>query len=136
MGLLSGGIASIFNSALSGLYLDGLLHRGATNPVYDASGNIVGYSGGGDLPIKVQRDACSWAMRQSGSYVDGDVMLIVLAAGLNDVAITTDMEITDGQGRRWMVESADLDAASSHWICRGRKAAVQDGDDPDESAGS
>ena len=135
MGFLNGGISAIFGAALSGLYLDGTLHRDGTNPVYDASGNIVGYSGEASLSIKVQRDACSWSMRQSPGYVDGDVMLIVLARGLAE-AITTDMEIIDGVGRRWMVQSADLDAASSHWICRGRLAAVPDGDEPDESAGS
>lgn len=133
MGFLDGGISAIFGAALSGLYLDGALHRGHVNPVYDSKGNIVGYSGGGDLTIKVQRDACSWSMKQSPGYVDGDVMLIVLARGIA-ATITTDMEISDGAGRRWMVQSADLDAASSHWICRGRLAAVPDGDDPDESA--
>lgn len=133
MSLLNGGISAIFGAALSGLYLDGTLHRSGTNPVYDQSGNIVGYSGDGDLTIKVQRDACSWSMKQSPGYVDGDVMLIVLAHGLAE-AITTDMEISDGAGKRWMVQSADLDAASSHWICRGRLAAVPDGGDPDESA--
>lgn len=122
MGFLDGGISAIFGAALSGMYLDGTLHRDGTNPVYDQSGNIVGYSGGVSLPIKVQRDACSWSMKQSPGYIEGDVMLIVLAAGLGGVAITTDMEITDGQGRRWMVESADLDAASSHWVLRGRAA--------------
>lgn len=133
MGFLNGGISAIFGAALSGLYLDGTLHRDGTNPVYDQSGNIVGYSGGVSLPIKVQRDACSWSMKQSPGYIEGDVMLIVLAHGLA-ATITTDMEISDGAGRRWMVQSADLDAASSHWICRGRLAAVPDGGDPDESA--
>ncbi|GLT03066.1 hypothetical protein GCM10007897_45090 [Sphingobium jiangsuense] len=95
MGFLDGGISAIFGAALSGLYLDGTLHRDGTNPVYDQSGNIVGYSGGVSLPIKVQRDACSWSMKQSPGYVDGDVMLIVLAHGLA-ATITTDMEISDG----------------------------------------
>jgi len=133
MGLLSGGIASIFSAALSGLYLDGLLHRDGTGPIYDLEGNITGYDGGADIPIKVQRDACNYAMRQSEGYADGDVMLIVLAAGLTG-PITTDHQITDGDGKRWMVASAELDAANSHWICRGRAASVAQGDDPDESA--
>lgn len=122
MGLFDGGIARIFGAALSGLYPDGLLHRDGTGPIYDDEGNIVGYDDGGDLPIKVQRDACSYSMRQSEGYSEGDVALIILAAGLNSIKVTTDMQATDGAGDRWMIRSADLDAASSHWICRGRAA--------------
>lgn len=122
MGLLDGGIARIFNAALSGLYLDGALHRDGTDPIYDNEGNITGYAGDADIPIKVQRDACTYAMRQSEGYSEGDVMLLILAAPLNGVKVTTDMQATDGAGDRWMIRSADLDAASSHWVCRGRAA--------------
>jgi len=135
MGLLDGGIASIFGAALGGIYPDGVLHSGLTEPVYDLEGNIVSYAGGGDASIKVQRDACTYAMRQSEGYSEGDVALIVLAVGLAR-PITTDHEITDGNGRRWMVASAQLDAANSHWICRGRAASVDQGGDPDERASS
>jgi hypothetical protein len=122
MGLLDGGIARIFNAALSGLYLDGALHRDGTDPIYENEGNITGYAGGADIPIKVQRDACTYAMRQSEGYSEGDVMLLILDAPLNGVKVTTDMQATDGDGDRWMIRSADLDAASSHWVCRGRAA--------------
>jgi hypothetical protein len=122
MGLLTGGIAAIFGSALSGLYPDGILHREGVEPQYDLEGNVTGYAGGADVPIKVQRDACSYSMRQSEGYSDGDVMLIILAAQLGGVKVTTDMQATDGAGDRWMIGSADLDAASSHWILRGRAA--------------
>ena len=122
MSLLNGGIAAIFGAALSGIYQDGQLHRDTTSPVYDGEGNITGYGGGGDIGIKVQRDDCSYAMVRSEGYAEGDVMLIILTAGLGDVEVTTDMQATDGFGKRWMIESAKLDAAASHWICRGRKA--------------
>lgn len=121
MQLLDGGIARIFAAALSGLFLNGLLHRDGTGPIYDSEGNIIGYAGGDDIAIKVQRDACTYTMRQAEGYSEGDVALIVLAAGLA-VPITTDHQITDGHGKRWTVQSADLDAGSSHWICRGRAA--------------
>jgi hypothetical protein len=121
MGLLDGGIAAAFGSALSGLYPDGLLHREGTGPIYDDEGAIIGYDGGSDIPIKVQRDACSYSMRQAEGYSEGDVALIILAGGLA-VQATTDMQVTDGTGKRWMIQSADLDAAASHWICRGRAA--------------
>jgi hypothetical protein len=120
--LLNGGIAAIFGAVLGGLYLDGLIHRDGTDPIYDNDGNITGYAGGADVPCKVQRDACSYAMVRSEGYAEGDVMLIILTDGLGGVEITTDMQATDGYGKRWMIEAADLDAAASHWICRGRKA--------------
>lgn len=121
MSLLDGDIASIFGAALSGLYPSGLLHRDGTGPIYDSEGNITGYDGGADIPIKVQRDACTYAMRQSDGYSDRDVALIILAAGLA-VAPTTDSQVTDGDGARWMVASVERDAAGSHFICRGRRA--------------
>lgn len=120
MGLLNGGISAIFGAALGGLYPDGTLHRDGVDPIYDGEGNITGYGGGADIPIKVQRDACTYAMRQSEGYSEGDVMLLILAAPLNGEKVTTDMQATDGAGARWMIRSADLDAASSHWVCRGR----------------
>ncbi|WP_066770094.1 hypothetical protein [Sphingobium sp. CCH11-B1] len=122
MGLLNGGISAIFGAALGGLYLDGILHRDGVNPVYDDEGNITGYAGADDMPIKVQRDACSYSMRQSEGYSEGDVMLIILASSLAGTKVTTDMQATDGAGDRWTIKSHDLDAASSHWICRGRVA--------------
>ena len=122
MSLLSGGIAAAVGATLSGLYPDGLLHRDGTGPIYDDEGNIIGYDGGDDVPIKVQRDACTYSMRQVEGYAEGDVMLIILAAPLNGLKVTTDAQATDGAGDRWMIQWADLDAAGSHWICRGRKA--------------
>ncbi|MFK4794663.1 hypothetical protein [Sphingobium sp. ZW T5_29] len=121
MSLLNGGMAAIFGAAFGGLYPNGVLHRDGTGPIYDDEGNIVGYDGGGDVPIKVQRDACTYAMRQSEGYADGDVMLIILTSGLAHMP-TTDSQVTDGNGDRWMVASVDRDAANSHYVCRGRKA--------------
>jgi hypothetical protein len=120
MGLLDTDIAALFGAAFGGLYLDGWLHRDGTDPIYDDGGNIVGYVGGIEIAIKVQRDKATYAMRQSEGFSEGDVALIILAQGLP--ALTTDMQVTDGHGARWMIQSADLDAASSHWICRGRAA--------------
>lgn len=122
VGLLDGGIEALFGAAFSGLYPDGTLHREGTEPTYDEEGNITGYEAGGDLPCKVQRDKCTYGMVRSEGYSEGDTALIILAAQLNGVEITTDMQATDGAGKRWMIASAELDAASSHWICRGSKA--------------
>lgn len=121
MSLLDGGIAAIFGSVFGGIYLDGLLHRDGTGPTYDSEGNVTGYAGGADIAIKVQTDRASYSMRQAEGFAEGDAALIILADGLS-VAVTTDCQVTDGHGKRWMVQSADLDAAGSHWLCRGREA--------------
>ena len=121
VGLLDGGMVAIFGAGLGWLYPDGFLHRDGTDPVYDDEANITGYSSAAAIPCKVQRDKATYAMRQAEGYSEGDVMLIVLAEGLS-VEIPTDYRISDGQGIKWMVQSAELDAAGSHWICRGRRA--------------
>lgn len=121
MSLLTGGIEAVFGAAFGGLYPAGTLHRGLSDPVYDDEGQIIGYAGGGDLPIKVQTDRATYAMRQAGGFTEGDVALIILSAGLS-VEITTDHEVTDGYGRRWKIAGVDRDAAASHYVCRGAKA--------------
>ncbi|WP_257541033.1 hypothetical protein [Sphingobium sp. CFD-1] len=119
MALLNGGIASIFGAALGGLYLPGTLNYAGV-PVEDIEGNVTGHTGGGSWPCRAQVDGATWAMRQSAGYVDGDVRIIVLSAGL-PVAINTDMTITVSS-KEWMIEAVEKDAAASHWILRGRAA--------------
>ena len=118
--MLDGGIRSIFGAAFGALYLSATLHRSGTEPIYNSEGVITGYSGGADISCRAQVDACTYAMRQADGYSEGDVSIIVLADGLG-VSMSTDMQITV-RGQRWMIASADLDAAASHWICRGRAA--------------
>lgn len=118
MGLLNGGIAAIFSAAFSGLYLDGLVHKGTAEPVYDDEGNITGYSGPGDVAIKVQVDSATWSMRNSDGFADGDVRLIILAQGIGQ--LNTDQEVTVSGRGIYRLMSAELDAAASHWVCRGR----------------
>jgi hypothetical protein len=122
MGLLDGGIARIFSAALSWLYLDGQLHAGTGDPIYDDAGNITGYTGPGDIPIKVQTDKAAEAVKARAGYAIGDVALIILSrnpAG-TIIVLNTDNEITDGYGDRYRIEDAEQDAARAHWICRGR----------------
>lgn len=120
MSLLDGGIEAIFGSVFSGIYLDGTLHRDTSEPIFDGEGNIIGFSGGGDIACKAQVDAATYAMRQAEGYSEGDVRIIVLSAGLG-VEVTTDMQISVA-GKRWMIGSVERDAAASHWVCRGREA--------------
>ncbi|QDC37098.1 PepSY domain-containing protein [Sphingobium fuliginis] len=117
MGLLDGGLASIFNAAFSGLYLDASLHTGTGTPIYGPGGVITGYSGG-DRAVKVQVDAATDAMRRGDGYAEGDVRIIILAQGIG--AVTSDHRLTVG-AVTYSLQSAELDAAASHWICRGRR---------------
>lgn len=147
MGLLSGGIARIFNATFSALYLDGVLHAGTGEPIYAGGGEIVGYAGGGDQPIKVQIDSATEAMRQADGFAQGDVRLLILTtygqavapvevphsddAKLSDgsgysqapygsvVTVTSDHEVTI-EGMRYSIQSVERDPALSHWVCRGR----------------
>lgn len=149
MGLLDGGIARIFNATFSALYLDGILHHGTGEPIYDEAGTIVGYSDPGDQPIKVQIDAATDAMRRAEGFAEGDVRLIILTTyGQSDGTTETDhsdgtpysdgssysqatygyveqldsdMEVTV-QGVRYRLQSVERDPALSHWVCRGRRA--------------
>lgn len=118
MGLLDGGIASIFGAVLSGLYLPATLHLPGTR-TDDIEGNI-SYGPETDIPCRAQVDAATYAMRQSEGYSEGDVRILILSAGL-PVEITTDHQITVS-GKRWMIASAEQDAAASHWVLRGRVA--------------
>lgn len=116
MGLLDGGVTAIFGAAFGGFYLDATLHAGTGEPIYDAGGNIIGYTGG-DTACKAQVDAATDAMRRADGYAEGDSRIIVLAQGIGTV--DSDNEITVRE-KRWRLLSAELDAAASHWVCRAR----------------
>lgn len=118
MGLLDGGIAAVFSSAFSGLYLDGTLHTGTGDPEYDDDTvEVTGYTNDGNTAIKLQVDSATEAMRRAEGFAEGDVRLIILAQGVP--AVTSDHQVTV-RGQLHHVLSADLDAAASHWVCRAR----------------
>lgn len=119
MGILDGGIASVFNAAFSGLYLSGTLHTGTGDPIFDEGGNVTGYLDTGDTTVKAQVDVATEAMRRAEGFAEGDARLIILAQDIGTV--TTDHQITV-RGQLWHILSADLDAAASHWVCRARRA--------------
>ena len=118
MALLNGGIANIFGAALSGLYLPATLHKPGEYAT-DGDGNVLP-AVPTDVACRAQVDAATYTMRQSEGYSEGDMRIIVLAAGLGG-PVTTDDQISVA-GQRWMIGSAEMDAAASHWVCRGRKA--------------
>lgn len=124
---LNGGIQALFGAAFGGLYLNATLYGGGRY-IYDGAGNIIGYDEGEQV-CKAQVDAVDWAMRQEG-YVDGDVKIIILSQGLSrpvnadhQIAVQADRFAIEGGGyQRWSLSGIAMDAAGSHFVCRGRKA--------------
>lgn len=118
MGLLDGGITALVSSALSGIYLDGTLHRWST--VDDGMGG--GVSGFSDEPVKAQLDQTTQAQQRGEGYTDTDQRILVLARGITKP--TTDDEITV-RDTRWKIASVTMDAAQSYYDLRGRLSGVE-----------
>ncbi len=118
MGLLDGGLASVFASAFSSFYLDATLHRSTITP--DGRGG--GTTGFADSAVKAQLDSTTQAQQGADGYVDTDQRILVLASGL--APITTDDEITI-EGVRWAIESVSRDPAGAYFDLRGRKSGTE-----------
>lgn len=118
MGLLDGGMASVFAGIMGTYFLDATLHR-ATMSDDGAGGGSVSFS---DYPVKAQIDAATQAMREAQGYTDTDQRILVLASGIGE--ITTDDEITV-DGRRWSVASVAADPAQAYFDLRGRLSGVE-----------
>lgn len=114
MGLLDGDLAGTFASAMSGIYLDGTLHR-TTFSDDGAGGGSASHS---TEAVKVEVDQTTQAQR-SGDFTDTDQRILVLAQGVS--GITTDDEITAG-GVRWSIASVTRDPAGAYYDLRGRRA--------------
>lgn len=114
MGLLDGGLAQIFHSAFSGIFLDGTLYR-STQTDDGAGGGTETFAAG--EPVRASLDKATMAMRESPSFVDTDHRIIVLAAGVAE--ISTDDEITV-KGKRWMIASVTTDPATAAYELHGR----------------
>lgn len=122
MGLLDGGAAAILNGVFASIYLDGFLIKALEGGYEDEGGSWVEPADPvPPIPIKVQTDGVTEAMRVADGYTDDDVRLIVLTGGLSG-PITTDDKIIDGRGDTWSVSMPSLDACGSHWEIRGQKA--------------
>lgn len=118
MGLLDGGIASLFGSVFSGLYLDATLHRA----IITKDGQGGGSAAWSDEAVRAQLDSTTEAQQGAGGFLDTDQRIIVLASGL--APISPDDEITVG-GIRWAIESVAADPANSYYDLRGRKSAIE-----------
>lgn len=117
---MDGGGSSLLNSVFSAIYPTGTLVR-RTITEDDGGSQTVTYPDGEEgIPIFVQTDKVTEAMRTASGYTDKDVQLIVLSAGLNG-SITTDDHVIDSRGDQWAVTLPDLDTCGSHWTARGQR---------------
>lgn len=89
-------------------------------PVQDAGGSITAPGAPTNMPVVVQFDKCSTAMRSADDFLETDVAIIVLTA---DAPLTTEAVIIVATGERagtWSLKSTTRDPASVGWECRGR----------------
>jgi hypothetical protein len=120
MGILDGGLQSIFGAAFGGIYSDGTLY--VIERVENEDGGFTPYER--RKAIKGQVDACTEAMRQQAGYTERDARLMVLQIDQHACPVarpTTDAQITLG-GTRWAVGSVEADPANTHWIIRATPA--------------
>lgn len=122
MSLLDGGIAATFSAALSGLYLDAVLHRKNPNDADDGAGGGVDQTFLPDEPVKAQLDQTTQAQRLAEGASDTDQRILVLAHGVD--APTTDDEISV-RDQRWKIASVTMDAAGSYYDLRGRMSHLE-----------
>lgn len=117
MGVMDGGMATLFANVFSAIYLDGTLYRpGAFADDGKGGGSSAAFDSGS--PVKVQIDAATFAMQQADGFVEGDVRILMLAHGIT--APDTDCELGAG-GSRWQIESVATDPAGTYYELRGRR---------------
>lgn len=112
MGLLDGGVASVFSSIMGAFFLDGSLYRWSTTEDGEGGGSS---SFAAPEAIKAQLDSTA---RDSD---DTRQRILVLASGVDP--ITPDDEIVVA-GIRWAIENVTMDPASSYYELRGRLTAA------------
>ena len=117
MGILTGDGSNILNSVFAAIYPSGTLVRRTITEDAGGSQTVTTET----VPIKVQTDRVTEAMRQAAGYTDKDVRLIVLSAGVSD--ITSDDIVIDGGGDAWSLIDPAVDPCGSHWEMRGQRAS-------------
>jgi hypothetical protein len=123
MGLLDGGIQSIFGSAFGALYLNAALTRTVQTSDDEGGGTVTP----SDQPCKVQVDACTETMRRAPGYTINDVSLYVLQVGISGGPIDTACYVTPATGphagiRYRLVAPIAQDPAAAYWNARGTPA--------------
>lgn len=113
MGMLDGGIRSVFGAAFGALYLPGTLVRRAFVPDGEGGGTETVTS----QPCRVQQDTVSEKTRAAAGYAQNEMRFLILQAG-----VTGPIEVADElifEGETFMLSNPEQDPARSYWSVRG-----------------
>lgn len=113
MGILDGGIQSLFGTVFGAFYLDATLIT-VTN-VYDGQGGTTETTS--SQTVKVQEDAVSEITRAQGNFSQNEKRFIVLQKGVTG-QINGNSRLTIG-GVTYALREPDQDPAKSYWLVRG-----------------
>jgi hypothetical protein len=116
MGLLDGGLASVFSAAFDGVYLDASLYRATTTFGGDGGGSKA-YAAA--EPVKAQLESATHAMRAAEGYTDTDQRILVLASGVAPISVDDQITVA---GTRWGIASVGRDPAHAYYDLHGRRA--------------
>lgn len=111
MGLLNGGIQSVFATAFGSFYLPATIVRVTVAPD-GTGGNIETPT---EIPCKVQQDAITDQMRQSGGYTEDDARFLILQAGVGP--LNSDDRLIF-EGTEYLLSNPTQDPGRSYWACR------------------
>ena len=120
MGLLDGMLAPIVHGAFSGILLDGTLTRRTFTD--NGKGGLTA-NAPTTVAIKVMVDPATETMRAEDGFNDRDVSLLILAHGVPYPKLDDEVTIATGPdaGNYHLLAPITKDAASTHYIARGRK---------------
>lgn len=113
MGILNGGIQSLFGTVFGAFYLDATLVT-VTN-VYDNEGGTTETTT--TQAVKVQEDAVDERTRAAGNFSQNEKRFIVLQKSVSGT-LTGNSRLTIG-GITYALREPEQDPAKSYWLVRG-----------------
>jgi hypothetical protein len=113
MGLLDGGLRSVFGAAFGGIYLDASLYRIVRT---DAENGDVTEAPEAGEAVKVQIDKVTEQMKGLDRYTARSMRLLMLQVGPDGVVArpNTDAEVSVGADR-WAVSDVSSDPGNTYW---------------------
>lgn len=112
MGLLDGGIQSLFGTAFGSFYLDATLIRVTLVPDGMGGGTTTETS----EPVKVQQDAVDERTRAEAGYAENERRFLILQAGVAG-PLNGDCKLVF-EGEEFLLSSPQQDPARSYWAVR------------------
>lgn len=111
MGILDGGIQSLFGTAFGTFYLPALIIRVVVTP--DGSGGVIEQTA--SIPCRVQQDAVTDQMRLNGGYSETDARFLILQLGVGPINSDDRLSFNDAT---YLLSNPSQDPGKSYWACR------------------